>query len=74
MRAHTGKTALALAHDRLAREACRRLVYIAAPIARLASELGFDDPAYFCRFFKRQVGVGPRAYRARTGVPVTTVN
>ena len=54
VRAESGRSALQLIHDRLAREACRRLVYIAAPISRLAFELGFDDPAYFCRFFKRQ--------------------
>ena len=34
--------ALWAAHDRLAREACRRLTYVAAPIALLAAELGFD--------------------------------
>lgn len=64
VRAETGRNALALVHERLAREACRRIVYIAAPISRLAFELGFEDPAYFCRFFKRHTGLSPRAYRA----------
>lgn len=63
-RAEAGRSALALVHDRLAREACRRVVYVAAPISRIADELGFDDPAYFCRFFKRHAGASPRAYRA----------
>ena len=40
-RAETGKAALDLVHARLAREACRRLTYIAAPISKLAFELGF---------------------------------
>lgn len=62
-RAETGQTALDLVHARLAREACRRLTYIAAPISKLAYELGFDDPAYFCRFFKRHTGTSPRDYR-----------
>lgn len=62
-RVEGGHNALALVHKRLAREACRRVVYIAAPISRVASELGFDDPAYFCRFFKRHTGRSPRAYR-----------
>lgn len=62
-RAETGKAALDLVHERLAREACRRLAYVAAPISRLAFELGFEDPAYFCRFFKRRVGHSPREYR-----------
>ena len=63
--AHAGRSALDLVHDRLQREACRRLTCLAAPVSRLAFELGFDDPAYFCRFFKRRVGVSPSAYRAR---------
>jgi AraC family transcriptional activator of pobA len=62
-REETGQSALELLHDRLAREACRRLTYIAAPIALLAAELGFEDPAYFCRFFKRRIGQSPRAFR-----------
>ncbi len=62
-RAQTGQGALQLIHERLVREACRRLTYIAAPVSKLAFELGFDDPAYFCRFFKRLTGRSPRAYR-----------
>jgi AraC family transcriptional regulator, transcriptional activator of pobA len=65
-RAETGKAALELIHDRLTREACRQLTYVAAPIAKLAFELGFEDPAYFCRFFKRRVGRSPRDYRRAT--------
>ena len=62
-RAETGQTALDLVHARLAREACRRLTYVAVPVSELAFELGFKDPAYFCRFFKRQTGRNPRDYR-----------
>jgi AraC family transcriptional activator of pobA len=63
VQAEAGCNALELLHGRLTREACRRLVYIAAPVARLAAELGFDDPAYFCRFFKRRMGVSPHRFR-----------
>lgn len=65
VRAETGVNAQVLLHQRLAREASRRLVHVAAPVSRLAFELGFEDPAYFCRFFKRQTGLSPRAYRQR---------
>jgi AraC family transcriptional activator of pobA len=64
-RAEAGRSALALVHERLTREACRRLGYVAVPVAQLAFELGFDDPAYFCRFFKRHTGASPRAWRQR---------
>lgn len=62
-RAETGQTALDLVHALLAREACRRLTYVAVPVSKLAFELGFKDPAYFCRFFKRHTGQNPRGYR-----------
>ncbi len=65
VRAQANTSALDLVHDRLAREACRRLVYIEAPISRLAFELGFEDPAYFCRFFARRTGQNPSEYRRR---------
>lgn len=64
VRAETGRSAQALLHERLLREACRRLVHVAAPVSSIGFELGFEDPAYFSRFFKRHVGVGPRKYRA----------
>lgn len=63
VRAERGVSALELIHERLTREACRRLIYIAVPASRLAAELGFDDPAYFSRFFKRRTGQSPQAYR-----------
>ncbi len=62
-RAERGRPALEIVHERLTREACRRLYWIAAPAETLAAELGFEDPAYFNRFFKRRTGLTPRAWR-----------
>ena len=63
-----GLSALACVHRRLAREACERLVHLDASAAEIGYALGFDDPAYFTRFFKRMTGQGPSAYRqARRG-------
>ncbi len=63
VRAEAGRSAAEVLHERLVREACRRLMYIAAPVNQLATELGFEDPAYFCRFFKRRMGMSPGRYR-----------
>jgi AraC family transcriptional activator of pobA len=65
VRFETGLNAQAVLHARLVREAGRRLVHVAAPVSKLAFELGFEDPAYFCRFFKRHTGVSPSDYRSR---------
>lgn len=61
--ASAGKSAFEVTQDRLLLEARRKLTYIEAPVSQLAYELGFVDPAYFCRFFKRHTGMAPSAYR-----------
>ena len=63
----SGRSAFALAQERLALEARRRLIYIALPVAQLARELGFRDPAYFSRFFRRHAGLPPDRYRRQHG-------
>ncbi len=62
-RAVTGLSALELMHERLLLEARRLLAYTPATVAEVARELGFDDPAYFSRFFARRAGCAPLAWR-----------
>lgn len=62
-RAISGKSVVDLIQDRLALEAQRLLIYSSAPVSLIAYELGFSDPAYFSRFFKRRVGTSPSAFR-----------
>lgn len=62
-RAESGHGALEIVHERLTREACRRLTYIATSSANVAAELGFEDPAYFSRFFKKRTGLSPGKWR-----------
>ncbi len=62
-KALAGRSAFEIAQERLLLEARRRLVYIAAPVQRLAYELGFEDPAYFNRFFKQRTGMTPARFR-----------
>ena len=60
-----GVTAFDFIQQRLALEARRRLVYAANSVSGIAGELGFKDPAYFSRFFRRHSGVSPLEFRRR---------
>ncbi len=60
-----GQPPLHLLHARLLLEAKRQLIYTATPVGEIAYGLGFDDAAYFTRFFTRRAGLSPRAYRSR---------
>lgn len=61
----TGATAFALIQQRLLLEARRRLIFTAVPVSQLAYELGYGDPAYFTRVFKKTTGLAPAAFRAQ---------
>lgn len=58
-----GQSALQVVHQRLLLEAKRNLIYTTMTINQLAERLGFADPAYFSRFFRRLVGVSPKVFR-----------
>ncbi|MGB0659121.1 MAG: helix-turn-helix domain-containing protein [Mangrovicoccus sp.] len=64
-KARTGKTASEILHERAIIEAKRCLLYMEKTVAEIGYELGFDDPAYFSRFFSQRVGQPPGTYRAR---------
>ncbi|MGI4869861.1 MAG: helix-turn-helix domain-containing protein [Janthinobacterium lividum] len=66
LRQQTGKTASTLLHERLVLEARRRLFHTDLSVAEIAFALGFEDPSYFSRFFRRLTGQAPAAYRAAT--------
>lgn len=60
-----GMSALDVINARLVHEAQRELVYTVSSVKQLAAELGFEDDAYFSRFFKRHTGMSPREFRAQ---------
>lgn len=66
-RKETGESAFGLIQARLLLEARRRLIFTAVPVSQLAYELGFSDPAYFTRFFKKTCGIAPAAFRTQSG-------
>lgn len=58
-----GQSALQLINQRLLLEAKRCLVYTAMTVNQISDSLGFSEPAYFSRFFKRGSGLSPKAFR-----------
>jgi AraC family transcriptional activator of pobA len=62
-RREKGASPRALIHDRLVREACVRLQQLDLPVEQIGYGLGFRDPAYFNRFFRRYRGASPGSYR-----------
>jgi len=60
---HLGRPASDEIHQRLLLEAKRMLRYSDKAAFAIAQELGFADPAYFGRFFRRGAGLTPRRYR-----------
>jgi AraC family transcriptional regulator, transcriptional activator of pobA len=61
----TGQPPVTLIHLRMLVEAERQLRYTAMPVAQIAYYLGFEDPAYFTRFFSRGTGESPKSFRDR---------
>jgi len=61
--AGAGRGVKAVIQDRLVLEAQRNLIYSTATVAMVAYDLGFQDPAYFSRFFKRRTGMAPGEFR-----------
>jgi len=57
------RSALELIHQRVVLAAKRNLVYTSMTVSVVSHTLGFSDPAYFTRFFKREVGVSPKVFR-----------
>ncbi|MBN3560918.1 4-hydroxyphenylacetate catabolism regulatory protein HpaA [Aliamphritea spongicola] len=58
-----GQPSKRLIMDRLVQEARRLLTYSTAPVTEIGYHLGFKDPAYFARFFRRNTGVTASEYR-----------
>jgi AraC-like DNA-binding protein len=60
----TGRSAKQLVDDRVALEARRLLACSSISIAEVGRRLGFPEPTNFGRFFHREVGRSPGAFRA----------
>jgi len=63
VKAQSGKSAIKHVHERLVLEAKRLLFYTPQALKEIAFDLGFAEPSYFNRFFKRETGLTPAEYR-----------
>jgi AraC family transcriptional regulator, transcriptional activator of pobA len=61
----TGSSTKELVTDRVMVEAARLLRFSDLTAQQIAQRVGFSDPLYFSRAFKRHHGESPTAYRAR---------
>ncbi|WP_221801498.1 4-hydroxyphenylacetate catabolism regulatory protein HpaA [Oceanobacter mangrovi] len=52
-----------LIHERMLQESKRLLLHSTLSINDIGFELGFSDPSYFSRFFRKQTGLTPRDFR-----------
>jgi AraC-like DNA-binding protein len=60
----TGRTAKQVVDDRVALEARRLLACTDLSVAEIGRRLGFGEPTNFGRFFHREAGLSPGAFRA----------
>lgn len=63
----TGQSPMRIVHARLELEAKRQLLYTTLSVSEIAYALGFNDPAYFTRFFSKRAGISPSAFREHRG-------
>ncbi|MES2516650.1 MAG: helix-turn-helix transcriptional regulator [Bacteroidota bacterium] len=66
LKQETGKTALDHIHIYLIDEAKNLLLSSDNTIAETAYQLGFENPPYFTRLFKKEVGITPNEYRFKS--------
>jgi AraC-like DNA-binding protein len=69
----TGRTAKQTVDDRVALEAQRLLACSPLSVAEIGRRLGFGEPTNFGRFFHREVGMSPGAFRAEMVYPTPRV-
>jgi AraC family transcriptional regulator, transcriptional activator of pobA len=58
-----GKTVTDLINDQIILEAKRNLIATSAQVKEVADKLGYEDPSYFIRFFKKHTGQSPDTFR-----------
>ena len=60
---NTGMTPGQIIRKEITMEAKRMLAHTTDTISEIGYKLGFEDPSYFGRFFKRETGLSPKSFR-----------
>lgn len=63
-----GKSVSEFINERIALEAKRIIRLSEKSVKEISFELGFEDPSYFSRFFKKHVNLTPNQYRKMLGI------
>jgi len=63
IKSSVGKTTSELINEQIILEAKRYLLATTNQVKEIADQLGYEDPSYFIRFFKKHTGHSPEAYR-----------
>ena len=58
-----GKTCSQLINEQIILEAKRHLLATTNQVNQIAFDLGFEDPSYFIRFFKKSANFSPEVFR-----------
>lgn len=64
-RIFTDRTTVQSIRERIILEAKRLLVFSKLSVSQIAYDLGYDDPAYFSRVFRKETGESPQEFRTR---------
>ncbi|WP_242257837.1 AraC family transcriptional regulator [Streptococcus thoraltensis] len=63
LKKHTGMSFIKLLHLQRVNAAAEYLLYTNAPIEKIATKVGYENPSYFYKIFKKILGVSPAEYR-----------
>ena len=63
MKHHTGRTSLDIIKSKQLLEIKRLLVHTNLGVSEISNQMNFSDQSYFTKFFKRETGILPLAYR-----------
>ena len=61
----TGYSLIHFFNLKKSQKACEYLNYTDLSVKEISFKMGFEDPLYFSRLFKKYIGVSPKAYKAK---------